>query len=506
MTYYDFIYSNNGGGRTSPEADEGHAVALDYEVDLKKHDDIYHNGMFDPKKMSCGLRDRLKEEVEGSDVEDPDFKSEAAENEEVSSYVTKAEKVGEGKKGKWVEVKKDAKGVSTRNDHSEWYKKGKHDKWYSLRDPKDQDRSVYDSFAGVPILMGKGSTIADLEASCPDKLYRRSDKPRKYGKGKKPEGMPTYDWTVGGKPLSDNEASRLETALSQYGASGMLSPENNSIVVRPDFHDANGQFGTGKANKLTKKGNVRSISCYTEEAAKDSDEKKYKRVTALLSVYPLIKKKIFDDCRKGKDEAILAYFLMRTKIRIGGSDSNDGLGATDLCKGHLQLSNDGETFYASFNGKSKQWWHVTCRDKFLYDYIKDRKDSLSGTVGENAVPIFDVSVGRERDYLKEISRPYVENDDDVFHPHDFRRVGATRVAMDYLAREMEGWTPSENRKKYEDRIYKAVVEAAKHLNDQPETVWKKYVAPNILFERTRADFDRQRSDIADRFADYMFNG
>lgn len=401
------------------------------------------------------------------------FHSKVIENERVVSYVTKAENKGTSSKPKWVEVKKDAKGRPTKNDHSEWMKKGKHDKWYALKNPNEMSETPnFDSFADVPAF--PNTTISSFDKG---QLYLRSDKPRDDAG----DGKPRYAWTRGGNAVSDEEALRLEAALKEKGFTAAINPDYTGIAVRPDLYNGDGQV-TQFTNKSGETHND-----YTDRHIEQAAIAKYRKVNKLLGVYGEIKERIFRDCYEGKEPAILAYFMMRTKIRAGSKkDPTGGRGATDLERGDLTLSDDGETFYASFNGKSKQWWHVTCKDKFLHDYIARRKDEISGP-GANDESIFKASYGELRDYLKSISRDLVDSDDETFDPHDFRRVGATKVAMDFLDKELVGVDPVKDRKKWEDRIVKAVIAAAKHLNDQPQTVFDNYVAPNILFASSKDD-------------------
>lgn len=392
------------------------------------------------------------------------FHSKELEDDDIRSYVTKAENQGTASKPKWREVKKDAKGNSTKNDHSEWMKKGKHDKWYALKPVKESSATPnFDSFASVPALDAK-----TMSAIPSQQLYVR-------GNFRGDGAMPAYDWTKGGKPVSEDDAKTLEGALKEKGLTSALNKEYSDVAVRPDLYNGEGQVTRFR----NKSGEVHND--YTDKHVQEAAIAQYKQINALLPVYGKIKDRIFDGCEKGDEAAILAYFLMRTKIRAGSKkDPTGGRGATDLERGDFTLSDDGETFYISFNGKSKQWWHVTCKDKFLYDYIDKRKKSLSGA-GANDESIFKASYGELNKYLKEISSDLVP-DGMYMTAHDFRRVGATRIARDYLAKELVGVDPVKDRKKWEDRIVKAVIAAARHLNDQPQTVFDTYIAPNILFE------------------------
>lgn len=409
--------------------------------------------------------------LDGADSSLSNFRGLNEEDDGVRSYVTKAVK----KDGKWVEqktvVKKNGAEKSTRSDHdSGWGKKGAHEKWYRLPPPSEsKETPSLDSFSSVPAIPAtKMSEIAD--ALC----YLRG--------AKNTSGtQPAYQWTKGGDAVPQDEAIRLEGALREGKHTGALNEDYSEVKVRPDLFNGTGQMASFK-NKDGK-----PCQSYCADHKIGSAVAKYNNVLALEEHYEDIKKKICEDCVKGKQEAILAYAMMRTKIRVGSSAKpTDGQGLRHLTKGDIQLSQDGETLYFSFNGKSSQWWHVTLKDKFLHEYVANRKASLTGA-GSNTVPVFDVSYGDICNYLHDISREYVNSDDEAMDPHDFRRIGATRLARQYLKKELNGVSPTENRKKWEDRIVKAVYEVAGHLNDTPRMVFSSYIAPQVLFESSMQD-------------------
>lgn len=157
-----------------------------------------------------------------------------------------------------------------------------------------------------------------------------------------------------------------------------------------------------------------------------------------------------------------------------------------MVRGDVSFSDDGETFYLAFNSKGRQFWHSTVKDKPLYEYLKQRKSEIAGD-GANKKPLFDVSLGKYRDYLKSISADLTGDPEIFMKPHDFRRLGATRVADEYLRQEIAGMDVAKDRKKWEDRICKAVQKAAQHLNDTPKVAFGAYILPLILFASSHED-------------------
>ena len=403
------------------------------------------------------------------------FLSREQEDEGVKSYVTSAEY----EKGKWVEKKVDKKGKSTRDDHDKFGKKGKHDKWIALPEPDSEkikkERPNFDSFADE-----EPRPYKNISQFPPEELYVRSNDLRDDAK----EGEARYLWMRDGKELNPKDSLRLEKALLEAGYTGALNPQYSEVRVRPDLCNGTGQVTQYHTKDNGMKGN------YGPEFLAASNRAKFERVNKLYKVYDQIKDRIYDGVKKDDPNAWLAYFMLRTKVRIGSaSDPKGGRGASDLARGDVSLANDGETFYLSFNAKSKQWWHVTAKDPILYDYLAKRKKDVQGS-GANKKPLFEVSYGKFCDYLKNISQDLTGDPEVYFKPHDFRRCGATRVAEEMLEKSLKGIDPKKDRKKWEDRIAKASIAAAQHLNDTPTVAFSTYILPNILFRSSPEDMER----------------
>lgn len=439
---------------------------------LAEHDKQFHPDGYDPKTDSCELRDKLSAEAEPDNLK-KDFKSLKKENEDIRSYTTSAVKKG----SKWTEQKTDAKGKSTKDDHDKFGKKGKHDKWAALPPPESEKEKTpmpyFDSFANVPKIDAE-----NLSAIHPSELYSRG-KETNLG-----EGKPAYEWKRNGAPVPEDEAYRLEMAMKEKGYSQTLNPKNTDIKVRPDICNQSGQMATWRNSE----GDL-GIA-YGDAKRVQADREMASRVNTLYKVYDEIKKRIYKGVEEDNPMAWLAYFCLRTKVRVGSENNpSKGKGARNLERGDIQLSNDGETFYLSFNAKSRQWWHVTAKDKVLYDYLQQRKKNLSGA-GANSTPIFDIPYDKFKEYLKSISEDLTGDPEVYMKPHDFRRLGATRVAEESLRESLKGVDPKKDRKKWEDRICRAVVAAAQHLNDTPKVAFDTYILPNIIFNSSPEDIKR----------------
>lgn len=315
-------------------------------------------------------------------------------------------------------------------------------------------------------------------------LYSRSAKPRfgiekKNDKkiAKKVEGQSLYTWTLNGKELSNEEAMRLETALSEMKMTPILSPNSSDAVVRPDFATCFGDlmdFKDGKGNTKRPK---------SKDYQEILDKIKNERISALYSHYDDIVHKIMEDAQKGKKEAILAYFMYRTKIRVGSKQNptkSDGRGATTLYTGDFTV--DGDKVGISFPAKNG-WWHLQVEDKFLADFCKKRKAELQKMgEGRNSTPFFNCNYKEINNYLKDISQEYVGGNRELaFRPHNFRHFAATRIVEQKIAELAKGITHESNREKYETAVCKGITAAAAVLNDAPDVVFEKYVIPQIAF-------------------------
>jgi len=368
--------------------------------------------------------------------------------------------------------------------------KGAHVIGIALPKAKESDSHPnLDSFKDVAEV-----SVAKINELTADQLYVRSEDPiagveirnderlkKEVRVAKKGDaGKPVYKWTKGGKDIDPAEALRLEAALGELKMGAALSADSAEVKIRADLANGFGQLAQYKDGK----GNIQYG--YSQTFKDACAIEKWNRLEGLFGHYDDIIHKIMGDCKSGKKEAILAYFMYRTKCRVGSKGNpkaNEGRGATALTTGNFSLGGD-DTFYVSFPAKNG-YWHVSCHDKFLADFVRRRKDEIRATgEGMNSEKFFGVSYGKVNDYLKEVSREYVGGDDKLaFRPHNFRHFAATRIAVQKMDEFAKGVDPEKDPQKYETAVCKAITEAAKVLNDTPKVVYESYVIPRMLFAK-----------------------
>lgn len=433
------------------------------------------------------------------------------EGEGVSSYYNRRKVVNKGGKQTYIDtgakenrqylsekMKKDGvksdpsfgrKIYTDGKEHPKSAPKGMHTKYVLLPEKKEEKATpALDSFKSV-----KPDDRKYMSEFKEDELYSRSAEPR-FGfemKGekkvpKKEDGQSMYTWKIGGKELSNEDAMRLEDALGELKMTPILSPNSRDAFVRPDFASCFGDMLTYKDGM----GNVK----YPKSAEFQDilDKMKNERISALYDHYDDVVHKIMGDAEKGKPEAILAYFMYRTKVRVGSKQNPtkaDGRGATTLYTGDISV--DGDTVRLSFPAKNG-WWHVSLKDKFLSDYCAKRKDEISKMgEGKNSTPFFGVNYDKINNYLKDISAEYVDgNRKMAFRPHNFRHFAATRIVKGYIDKYASGIDHETSPEKYETAVCKGVEAAAAVLNDTPDVVFEKYVIPQIAFGGNKKFIDK----------------
>ena len=365
-------------------------------------------------------------------------------------------------------------------EHPKKAPKGMHTKYILLPAEKAKGATPnLDSFKGV-----KADERVKIGAFHDEELYTRAAEPMfgvtKNGTKKvavKKEGKPLYSWKRNGNPIPDDEALRLEGALGEMALGAVLSPTSTDVKVRPDFATC---FGDTMAYK-DGKGNIKYPK--SEEFQQILDKVKNERIANLYGSYDEVIHRIMNDAKEGKPEAVLAYFMYRTKVRAGSNQNPtaaDGRGATTLYTGDVTV--DGDTVRLSFPAKNG-WWHLSLQDKFLADFCAKRKEELKemGT-GKNSEPFFGVKYSQLNDYLKDISADLVGGNRELaFRPHNFRHFAATRIVKDYMDKFAKGIDHEKEPEKYETAVCKGVSAAAAVLNDTPDVVFEKYVIPQIAF-------------------------
>ena len=302
--------------------------------------------------------------------------------------------------------------------------------------------------------------------------YRRDDKPIAYPDGEGPkDGQPKYNWTCGGKKLSAKAAYALERACAEGISGQLLTPETTSVKVRCDYYNGKNQIaqfvgGTGKAKTL--------YDARTEAARQEA---KFRQVDSIVSNYDKLFGTIASDCADGNYEANVAYFLTRTKCRIGGGAKNDNLGALDLTRDHIKVA--GDTVTLDFDAKNSHW-KQTIRDRRLAKWMGERlKEAKPGepVLGSRTTP------SKVNGYLTAVGDKcgVVKNGDGKgFTAHNIRHAGATRLA-DELVDKIE-IDPAKDRKGYISALASVVRDCGHHIGDTGKLAFEKYISPKVLFK------------------------
>ena len=306
----------------------------------------------------------------------------------------------------------------------------------------------------------------------PDEVYVRGDRPIDYGGGKVPEGKPKYEWMRGGRNVPSAEAVQLEEAVSKRISGQLLTDKASSVRVRADYANGENQIaqyigGTGKPKT--------EYDAATEAVRQKA---KFEQVEDICAKYDELFSGVAEGCRKGVEEAEVAYFLMRTKCRIGGSQGkkNDNYGALDLTGEHVKVSGDKITI--EFDAKNAHW-RQTVTDKRLAGILSERMGKAT-----NGGRIFSVREAKVNNFLTRLGDEagVIKNADGKgFTAHNIRHAGATRLAEKLVDRIKVD--PKKDENAYLRELEKVVTECARHICDTPKTAFDRYIAPQVLFKR-----------------------
>lgn len=298
------------------------------------------------------------------------------------------------------------------------------------------------------------------------------------------KGKPIYDWTFHGQKLSDKEAYNLEHALANGGYGAFLSPQSVSVAVRADYANGRGQIGSyypkGSGNQ----------QCPLD--AKTSRFYKNEHIEQINSLYTNFDK-VYDaitadfDKRKDDDFAVLAYFQYRTTCRVGSSSSNQNSGALQLKKEDVVVA--GDTIIIDYDAKNGHW-HTECKDKALAEWFKYNQKYM-----KNGEAYFgNTDYGEYCEYLTELGErcgiKKIKRDghaDEGLTSHNMRHMSATMLAsrlVDELESQYDDLEGKGERdwNQYIKDIEGVVTKVAKHINDEPVTAFKSYIAPAALWK------------------------
>lgn len=333
----------------------------------------------------------------------------------------------------------------------------------SIREKGGYTRDSLIKFKNVP--RNNARTISEYP---PELLYNRSDNAIKYESESAAEGKPKYEWTQGGRKLTEAEALDLEAAMSDIGAKDALTARAKSVKVRPDLYNGRGQIATGKG-----------INSYCDPYSNyERNKLKYQRVNYWKDNYNKLLDKIDEGIKKGDNAAYLAYFMHRTRSRVGSSDSAQGLGASQLKAEHFKI--DGKKIICDYRAKNGLWHIEIEDDPILREYLTKRLAEA-----DPKEKIFKTSYEKESSYLKKISNEITGGKNPEFGNHDFRRVGATLAVADYMEsreKDIKAALEKGDEKAYKSILVDAINNAAGVLNDKPSTALEHYISPDVLFK------------------------
>ena len=303
----------------------------------------------------------------------------------------------------------------------------------------------------------------------PDEIYERGEATGAGDDGKGGKS-PRYRWTRGGRPVPADEALRLEEACAKRISGQLLNPKASGVRVRADYANGENQIaqftgGTGRDKTL-----------YDPQTETARQKAKFDQVEDVCAKYDRLFNGIADDCRAGREEAEVAYFLTRTKCRIGGKRGrgNDNFGALDLTADNIKVR--GDVIRLSFDAKNAHW-EQTVTDGQLAGILRRHIAKAEGG------RVFGVREQKVNEYLTALGAEAgvkANADGKGFTAHNIRHAGATRLA-DRLVREIR-IDPRKDEAGYLKRLERVVEECGRHICDSPKVAFEKYIAPQTLFQ------------------------
>ena len=287
------------------------------------------------------------------------------------------------------------------------------------------------------------------------------------------EGKPQYEWTVGGRKLSDEEAFSLEHALVNGGYGKVLGAQARDVVVRPDYGNGVGHICGMRAT---------GDSAFKAELdPKTARANKNLHIAQINSVYANATKivdRIVDDFdnRPDDDFAVLAYFQLVSTCRVGSPSSmNDG--ALNLTPENVTVV--GDKVYLDFDAKNGRW-HTEFEDKALAHWFKT--NGLPYTKKGEAI-FGNTNYKEYCDYLTEMGEEFgitKRKSGDGFTSHNLRHLAASMFA----SREVDKIKvdPKKDPEGYIAAIEDVVHKTALRVNDGDGVVFKSYIAPDALWK------------------------
>ncbi len=356
---------------------------------------------------------------------------------------------------------------------------------------KDKPTPNFDRNRAVPDSGRR--TFGEMDAR---DYFTRDDSPIDYGEAERPDGKPRYVWRLDGKPLTERDAAELEAACAEGISGQLLTPETTGVRVRRDYANGRNQVaqfvgGTGRRKTI-----------YDRETERHRQQAKFAQVDSVVENYDRLFGEIASDAEGGSYEANVAYFLTRSKCRVGGKRGrgSDNFGALDLTGDNIRVS--GDTVTLDFDAKNSHW-RQTIRDRRLATWMSERLREAKP--GEPVLGGAHTTPGKVNDYLTGVGERcgIARNADGKgLTAHNIRHAGATRLASELV--DGIGIDPSEDRRGYVAALADVVRTCGRHIGDTGKLAFEKYISPKYLFKNAP---DLLAADAAYRMAnENWYNG
>ena len=288
------------------------------------------------------------------------------------------------------------------------------------------------------------------------------------------DGMPQYEWRVGGRKLSDKEAFEFEKAMANGGYGQVLSAQARDVKVRPDYANGSNEICGFRATASSDWKAVQDPA--SARACKD------KHIAQINAVYrhgeEIIDEIVGDIQHVGVDgdtRPWLAYLQLVSTARVG-SPGSDEAGVYDLMPDNVKVSGNRVTL--DFDAKNGRW-HTTFEDGPLADFFHARlKDVKQGERIFGADPYKAYT-----EYLTEIGEQFgipKREKGDGFTSHNLRHLSASLFA----SREVDKIKvdPKKDPEGYVAAVEDVVRRTGEHVNDGAGVAFKSYIAPDALWK------------------------
>jgi len=409
-------------------------------------------------------------------------------------------KEGEGRTAETFAYKKEGKAYRLKKDGSHEYEPDPIEEKFTFskmgKERKEKETPHLDQYRDVPDTGArtfKGMGEGDIYRRGAAIDYGTHEETTKKGAVKvvsnRKEGQPQYEWTLGGKPVPREEAGRLESAFKEAGCV-VFDPTAQSAMVRRDFANGRGQLFSYTA------ADGRVQTRYDRQTERENQAGKFRSVNSIVANYDRLFDHIAHDAEAGSMEANTAYFLTRTKCRIGGSGKNDNLGALDLTSRNVSVS--GDTVRVEFDAKNAHW-RQTVQDPRLARFLEARiaatppgKPILGSATSPTKVNGYLTGIGEREGVVRDLKGK-------GFTAHNIRHAGATRLASELV--DQIKIDPKKDRQGYLNALAGVVVRCGRHICDSPSVALEKYISDSVLFKNAPELLEEYRRAYANEGAD-----